>query len=291
MLTPSSHAFRRRIRWIVLPLLAVSVVLGVWLMTRWWHPTPASPTNRDPFRAFLDQHYARPADGGASWPGQGDDDGWTFEVCAQQDVALKAQPHRLFAVCGRNPMAAHAEPGRVDLFVLRQDGPAWVAVAQQTLETGSAGEPGEVRVRQLGESFFGFQVNSGWVGQGVALTTTELHVPMPSGQGFHPALSFRSSVDTEGSGACDLPEPTSPAAAAAPASASEASPDAPTNECSQLTRTLEFDTRDASARVYPLRIVATGRYRGAPVSATYEFRFDPQRFEYQAPAGFEADLE
>lgn len=190
-------------------------------------------------------------------------------VCASRDVDLRGQPHRLLAVCHRAVReTALNDPATVDLYVLRREGSAWQTVAQRLgIESGRAGQPGEVSVLQLGPSFYGFEFNDTWVTQGYLLGGSRLYVPR--GDGFQPALEYTTSVKNSGARECI-----------------EA-----TSACSDFSRRLQADPQQLNAGAYALRITSRGSFRGEPVSASHVLSYDARRAQYRLPAGFEAQVE
>lgn len=190
-------------------------------------------------------------------------------VCASRDVDLRGQPHRLVAVCHRAMRETTPnDPATVDLYVLRREGGAWHPVAQRLgVESGRAGQPGEVAVLQLGPSFYGFEFNDTWVSQGYLLGGSRLYVPR--GDGFHPALEYTTSLKNSGARECF----EAPAA------------------CSDFSRRLQVEPQQLNAGAYALRITSRGSFRGEPVSASHVLSFDARKTQYRLPAGFEAQVE
>ena len=190
-------------------------------------------------------------------------------TCASRDVDLRGQAHRLVAVCHRALReTAINDPATIDLYVLRREGDRWQPVAQRLgIESGRAGQPGEVAVIQLGPSFYGFEFNDTWVSQGYLLGGSRLYVPR--GDGFQPALEYTTSVKNSGARECV---------------------DAPA-ACSDFSRRLQVDPQQLNAGAYALRITSRGSFRGEPVSASHVLSFDARKTQYRLPAGFEAQVE
>jgi hypothetical protein len=191
-------------------------------------------------------------------------------VCASHDTVLRGQAHRYLAMCTRSAQETTPnDPGHIDLYLLKRDAEGWRVVAQQlALESGHHGQPGEVRVLQLGAAFHGFELNETSVSHGYVLGGTRLHVPR--GDTFRVALDFTSSVKNSGAHEC---------AHATPAI------------CSDFSRRLSVQPSGAAEAVYALQITSAGSFRGQPVSASHRLNYDPQQQQYRLPVGFVAQVE
>lgn len=188
--------------------------------------------------------------------------------CAMRDVPLGGELHRLVAVCTRASEGRRdATPGRIDLYLLRQEGDDWQTAAQQLgIESGSSGQPGDVSVLQLAPGVYAFQIDETAVSQGYLLGSTRLYVPVDGR--FQVALDLTSSVKNSGTHDCATSTPPA---------------------CTDLSRRLEVLAREGGAP--GLRVTSLGSHRGRPVSTKHLLPYDTRRHHYRLPAGFEAHVE
>lgn len=178
--------------------------------------TAAGTADGGALHTFLRQHYGEPDATGSGWRGLGGDaeGGRLWQVCAER--VLPDPRQRLLAVCGRQAGGgAHAEAGSVDLYLLqqhgsdrrtRQAGDDWhVLTRLADLPSGSFGSPGEVRVVQLGPSWYGFAVLDRYQGNGQVVAS--LHLYAPTHAGMAEVLALNTGYDNAGLHAC-RPQPT-----------------------------------------------------------------------------------
>lgn len=152
-------------------------------------------THEQRLQAFLRDRYGANARLDAAWQDQWDDTEVeaqrpvTRQVCARDTVDTDGQVQHLLAVCQTLDDAASVEPGRVDLYVLRDGehpllgkntgadtfatlfgmGPALLVIAQrQQGQYGSKGAPGTVQIEQLGPQRHAFRITHGALDRGTA---------------------------------------------------------------------------------------------------------------------------
>jgi hypothetical protein len=179
-------------------------------------PAPAEPVDDDQrLLAFLHDRYGPKATLDTAWKDQWDDPDQDAtrpverRLCARQTVAVTGQPHHLVAVCQTLEDAASVEPGRIDLYVLR-DGEAapgtasrpLVRVAEHLLMySGMRGMPGTVAIDALGPERPAFRITDGWYGQGYSLVS-RTYVALHDTR-LTPVASFRDHIDNDSAYDCD----------------------------------------------------------------------------------------
>lgn len=107
----------------------------------------------------------------------------------------------------------------------------------------------------------------GWTGQDITLSTTT--ILLPSNSTIEEAISIRSHLDHGGTGRCDSNEA----------------------ECSELTRSISFDTSAPNQGAFPLIVVESGIQDGKKVDRKFKVPFDRSHWHYRAPKGLVLDLE
>ncbi|MCF7750613.1 hypothetical protein KQ945_07635 [Bacillus subtilis subsp. subtilis] len=155
-----------------------------------------SGTHEERLLAFLRKRYGDNAGLVEPWTDTWDDTEVeaqrpvTRSVCARDTVNTDGHRQHLLAVCQRIDDAASVEPGRVDLYVLRDgtDGQPGedhdllaslvgvqtplVVVAQRLQgQYGRRGAPGAVQVEPLGPQRHAFRITHGEISRGVAMTS------------------------------------------------------------------------------------------------------------------------
>ncbi|WP_422509731.1 hypothetical protein [Stenotrophomonas sp. GZD-301] len=168
-------------------------------------PAPAAPVNDDQrLLAFLHDRYGAKATLDTAWKDQWDDPDQEAtrpverRLCARQTVAVTGQAHQLVAVCQTIEDVASVEPGRIDLYVLR-DGEA---VAEHLLMySGMRGMPGTVAIDTLGPERPAFRITDGWYGQGYSLVS-RTYVALHDNR-LTPVASFRDHIDNDSAYDCD----------------------------------------------------------------------------------------
>ncbi|MEA9557539.1 hypothetical protein VC273_17030 [Xanthomonas nasturtii] len=239
-------------------------------------PTPAAAATTQLSRTerldgFLRTRYGAKAGLAAQWSGEADGFKADSQVCAEQPVVVGEQVQQLLAVCHSLSDGGHGNPGLIDFFVLRSDGDSFKVVAEKLSDTfGSDGNPGSVDVLRLGSDFYGFIVHSFWMGQGLMLESQDLVVPGP--KGLVGAGSLRAHIDNSGGLDCDdqarEPDQTQAQCMA---------------EAFDVDFTLDVDSSNAQARIWPLRIHEHGSDCGQTLDTTHVFALDPKTWTYPFP--------
>ena len=152
-------------------------------------------THEERLQAFLRYRYGANARLDAAWQDQWDDTEVeaqrpvTRQVCARDTVHTDGHVQHLLAVCQTLDEAASVEPGRLDLYVLR-DGkdllfgndpddsmfaklfrtrpPLLVIAQRQQGQYGRKGAPGTVQIEQLGPQRHAFRITHGELDRGTA---------------------------------------------------------------------------------------------------------------------------
>lgn len=190
----------------------------------------------------------------------------TRQLCADESIFQGGQPARLIAICGQPEDYGHPTPGLTDFFLLRmQDGKAVAAAQQHLQEYGSMGNPGEVKVMQLGADLWGFVVRSSFTNMGY--TSSTWGIVLPKDGGFQDAGFFRSHIDNLGlvEGCDDASQPcTDPKAF-------------------NIDFALDTDRSHPTAAHWPLVVTENGPACGKPANATHRVLLEPTTMRYQVP--------
>ncbi len=133
---------------------------------------------------FLHARYGDNARLDAPWQDQWDDTEVealrpvTRSVCARDTRDTDGQVQTLLAVCQTLDAAASVEPGRLDLYVLRDgssvgatEAPLLVIAQRLQGQYGRRGAPGTVALEQLGPHRHAFRITHGQIQRGVTLAS------------------------------------------------------------------------------------------------------------------------
>lgn len=189
-----------------------------------------------------------------------------FKICADNDSTTDNKVF-LLAVCSVPGKAggSHSDSGTIELYAIDRSKPQFTIVSALTMEGfGSFGNPGTVKIIQLGTAFFGFQIEGGGVWQGVSIGTTVVYVPYKDT--FKEALVIRSAYNDEGRLDCENCA----------------------DQITELERTLEIKP-DGQADMYPIQINEKSKYLGKQTSHAYWARFDKDSWRYIYPKELERE--
>lgn len=219
--------------------------------------------------AFLQATYGADASLTQSW--------WTadhaarMQVCAHESMAIDARPHALLAVCGQLQDFGHVSSGPNHFYLLAA-GPAGPELVAQSrdLAFGGMGGSGTARVLRLGRDLYGFEVLSGFTGQGYTTGTRTLL--LPRGDTFTEAASMRSSLDNTLRMKGCLEQARCQA-----------------NEAFDIELALRVDDTDPTAAAFPLQVSESGEACGTPATASYRLVLDAASLSYAVPAALQRE--
>ncbi|MDR7194235.1 hypothetical protein [Luteimonas terrae] len=237
---------------------------------------PVTGLNGGAVRRFLVGQYGELAQLQGDWPGTPLADGLgadaaSREVCARAAIGTPDAPAELVAVCGVPDGAGHANSALTDFFLLRENADAVMAAARAHMDGfGSAGDVADIAVHRFGPRLYGFVVEDGFTGQGIAIGNTSL--VLPHGDGFEVAGSLRSSLDNLG-------------AMTGCGERNDCTPDA----AYDLTFDFAIDDRDTTAVAWPLRVHERGEACGRRIDRTHLVPFDPTTGAWAVPAELQRD--
>ncbi|TGY34510.1 hypothetical protein [Stenotrophomonas maltophilia] len=200
-------------------------------------------------------------------------------VCARHNVTVDDQAHTLLAVCQTIEDAATVEPGRVDLFVLRDgergvagDSQPWpLLVVDQRLQVnaGSDGVPGTVQVATLGPQRPAFHLTQRWNGRGGSLVDRS-YVALHSNR-LREVARYRDHLDNLTRYDCDSdPE-----------------------DCDGTVFNIDFNTTvEQQAPVdgyWPITVRGRGQDCAGAAHEFHQLMFDPATRAYQVPEALQRD--
>lgn len=222
-------------------------------------------TQSDEIIQFMRSHYGLFDENKKIWrqePNSEHDviDTQAYEVCAE-NFGARSEKVVLLAVCSvpDEPDGAHGDSGLIELYAIdRSTGQLNVVASLKTDGIGSHGHPGDVKVVQLGKSFWGFQVEGGGIWQGTVVSSIVIYVPQKNS--FKEAMAIRSTLNNFGSLSCKACQSTGV----------------------NIERSVEI-VADGKSKIYPLRIVESGERHGHVVKNTYEAKFDARKWSYIYP--------
>lgn len=244
--------------------------------------------------AFLRSRYGAAARLDAPWQDQWDDTDVqalrpvTRQVCAHETVDTDGHLQHLLAVCQALDQAASVEPGRVDLYVLRDGeehaldkdhpfaglfgppGRPLLVIAQRLHgEYGRHGAPGTVQIDRLGPQRHAFRITHDGSGRGHA-QRSRTYVAVHNDRLREVAL-LREHVDNLATPHCD---------------------DA-LDDCADAAFTVDFTTTvgdsDAVEGYWPLTVRTTGQDCAGPAHAYDHLIFDPRTRTYPVPGDLQRE--
>ncbi|WP_411852372.1 hypothetical protein ACLB90_07720 [Stenotrophomonas sp. LGBM10] len=192
-------------------------------------------------------------------------------VCARQTLPINGQAHTLLAVCQTIEDAATVEPGRVDLFVLR-DGPRGTAtdaqpwpllVVAERLQTpaGHHGDAGSVQVESLGPQRPAFRLTDRQEGRG-GLLVDRRYIAV-HGDRLREVASYRDHIDNLARFDCRA-EPA---------------------DCEGTVFNVDFSTdveqKEPVDGYWPITVRGQGQDCAGPAREYYHLMFDPATRAYQ----------
>ncbi|AHY57423.1 hypothetical protein [Stenotrophomonas rhizophila] len=225
---------------------------------------------------FLHARYGDNARLDAPWQDQWDDTEVeaqrpvTRSVCARDTRDTDGHVQTLLAVCQTLDDAASVEPGRLDLYVLR-DGPAvgtsetpLLVIAQRLQgQYGRRGAPGTVQVEPLGPQRHAFRITHGEIQRGVTLASRS-YVAVHASRLREVAL-LREHIDNSAARPCG--------------DAGKGCDDTPFN----VDFSIAVGTADAVDGYWPLTVRSRGQDCAGPAHSYDLVAFDPVARRYAVP--------
>lgn len=208
----------------------------------------------------------------------------TRQVCARETLDTDGHLQTLLAVCQTVEKAASVEPGRVDLYVLRdgeagnallgmtERGPPLLLIAQrQQLQYGRHGAPGTVVIEALGPQRHAFRIDHDQSGRGYARQSR--HYLAVQHDRLREVAMLHTHTDNLAAHGCD----------------------AGTEHCDGGDTLFHLDfslARGNGAAVggyWPLEVRTRGRDCDGPAHAYHLLVFDPATRRYPVPAELQRD--
>lgn len=250
-----------------------------------------SGTHEQRLLEFLRDRYGASARLDAVWQDRWDDTDVqaqrpvTRQVCARGTVDTDGHVQHLLAVCQTLDDAASVEPGRVDLYVLRDgqapllckddkalavsdsvvvDPPLLVIAQRLQGQYGRKGAPGTVQIETLGPQRHAFRITHATLHQGTAKVSRS-YVAVHDDR-LREVAVLDEHIDNCAEPVCE--------AATAPC-------DAPTLD---LDFSISVGDSNAVAGYWPLTVRSRGQDCGGPAHDYHLLRFEPGKRRYVVPA-------
>lgn len=252
-------------------------------------------THEQRLQAFLRARYGANARLDAAWQDQWDDTEVeaqrpvTRQVCARDTVDTDGQVQHLLAVCQTLDDAASVEPGRVDLYVLRDGspllgkdpgtdtfatlsgmGPPLLVIAQRLQgRYGRKGAPGTVQIEQLGPQRHAFRITHGELDRGTARRSRS-YVAVHNNR-LREVAMLREHLDNRAAPGCED---------------STTACDAPTFD---IDFSINVGDSDAVDGYWPLTVRTRGQDCSGPAHEYHLLKFDARTRGYAVPAELQRD--
>lgn len=250
-----------------------------------------SGTDEQRLLAFLRDRYGASAHLDAPWHGPWDDTDVqaqrpvTRQVCARGTVDTDGHVQHLLAVCQTLEDAASVEPGRVDLYVLRDgqaplfdkdenerafstilgvDRPLLVITQRLQGQYGRNGAPGTVQIEQLGPQRHAFRITHATRHRGTAKVSRS-YIAVHDDR-LREVAVLDEHIDNRATTGCE--------AATTPCEA----------QALDLDAAITVGNRDAVAGYWPLTVRSRGQACSGPTQQEYRLGFDPGKRRYAVPA-------
>lgn len=184
------------------------------------------------------------------------------EVCLRHEFDDHGERAAWVAVCGQVLEAPHAEPGWIDLFVMRGPRDSLKVVADTFhLESGSFGKPGGVSLVRLGAGRWGFVLTSQFTGMGEIIESESWFAPQSAG--MREVVSTQTYSSNEGALPCEEDS----------------------LGCRWERRWLRIDSSNRGSDRFPIQLVDSLRSQGKVIARQQNvgFRADSGRYELPEP--------
>lgn len=253
-------------------------------------------THEQRLQAFLRARYGANARLDAAWQDQWDDTEVeaqrpvTRQVCARDTVDTDGHVQHLLAVCQTLDDAASVEPGRVDLYVLRDGesplpgkapdagafatlfgmGPPLLVIAQRLQgQYGRKGTPGTVQIEPLGPQRHAFRITHGELDRGIARVSRS-YIAVHNNR-LREVAMLREHLDNRAAPACED---------------SIKACDAPTFD---VDFNISVGDSDAVEGYWPLTVRTRGQGCSGPADEYHLLKFEPATRGYAVPADLQRE--